>query len=252
MRKIISFIIFFICLHNVFAQTIRDTVFNSVWLINKTDITTDGQSFLIDLDIRSQEDVLILFIDDSRIPPDLFFDKSTFLADQKEIILITPDVHFYNEIQKKENENGMHIRAFPRNKFYHIQRNSDGYTVDSASVQMVGSTYSVQLNFIRPNIQEENVNFYYELRFGSICCPRDTKWSLTDKYAKIISTFEQVNNVNISENTHRFGFGKEGEHKLLYSLIGLSNLQKLDFIKQMNEVSNSNTPKLIVPFIHKE
>src|SRR5690554_146478 len=118
MKKILTLTILLFCLNNLFAQTIRDSVFNNVVLIKNTNVSTNGFHFLIDIPIKPQKDPIVIFNDDFRIPAKLFFSRSSFLWEQNELILIMPDWQYYNNIEETERKNpGLKLHPIGKIKF---------------------------------------------------------------------------------------------------------------------------------------
>ncbi len=143
------------------GQSIRNTFFNDVIVINASDVATDGYDFLIDIPIEPQEEPIVILNNDNRIPLHLFFERKSFLSEQDEIILITPDWEYYEYF----SEQGGCVKAKPirQNKFYHIQRNTDNYDVkiDSIAVRMDEPHKPIELNFKKIEIDEEVELKYY-------------------------------------------------------------------------------------------
>lgn len=123
MKKALLIVISLLFIDQLQAQNIRDTVFNNVILIKSTDVSTNGFHFLVDIPIKPQKEPIIIFNDDFRIPAKLFFSRSSFLSEQNEFILITPDWEYYNNIEETERKNpGLKLHPYRQNKVYHIQK----------------------------------------------------------------------------------------------------------------------------------
>lgn len=135
MKNQLFILISFILLSGTsFGQSIRDSVFNDVIPIHHQYVTTDGNDFLIDMPIPAQKEPIVIFNNDRRISVELFFDSKSFLSEQNEIILITSDWEYYDRIDEKHRNNpDLHISPYWKNKFYHIKRENESYTVDSIS-----------------------------------------------------------------------------------------------------------------------
>lgn len=244
MKKLLTIAILFFCLNDLFAQTIRDSVFNNVILIKSTDVSTDRFHFLVDIPIKPQKDPIIIFNDDFRIPAKLFFSRSSFLWEQNEIILITPDWEFRKEIIDEQKKTGLHIRAFPKNKIYHIKRRGSGYEVDSLSIVMHDPRKPIKINFKNPELKENEVKYFFKECYGSTCCPEDPAWKFEKEKNEMRNNFNERHNVNAYKNTYRQIKGKEGEHCDYYTLSDLNNVQKIEFIFQRTP-SESFTDKVI-------
>lgn len=229
MKKLLTITILFFCLNNLFAQTIRDFVFNNVILIKNTDVSTNGFHFLIDIPIKPQKEAIVIFNDDFRIPAKLFFDRSSFLWEQNEIILITTDWVFKKEIREREKREGIHIKAH-QNKIYHIKRSDSTYEVDSLSIVMHNPSKPIKINFKNPELQENEVKYFHQECYGSICCPKDINWDFEQDRNEMKNNFNQKYNVNVYKNVYRKIRGKEGERCDYYTLSDLTNQQKIEFI----------------------
>ena len=247
MKKLLTLALLLLFLNKLNAQTIRDSVFNNVILINSTDVTTNGYDFLIDIPIKSQKKPIVISNNDWRIPAKLFFDRKSFLSDQDEILLITFDWEFYKEIREKEKRLGIHIKA-SRQKFYHIQRNNTGFKVDSLSVGTHDPFKPIKFNFIKPELQENEVKYYYQDCYGSGCCPRDTKRDIYPIIQNKIKLFEEKNKLNVTRNVHTISMGEEGERCIYYPLSDLTNDQRLHFFQILKDADKIDS-KIYIPII---
>ncbi len=257
MKKILVFTILLLGISNLQAQvrellikptiSVRDTVFNNVILIKDADITTNGYDFLIDIPIKSQKEPIVISYNDWRIPAKLFFDRKSFLSDQDEILLITFDWEFYKEIREREKRTGLHIKA-ARQKIYHIQRNNTGFKVDSLSVSAHDPFKPIKFNFIKPELQKDEVKYYYQDCYGSGCCPHDTKRDIYPIIQNKIKLFEEKNNLNVTHNVLTISLGEEGERCIYYPLSDLTNDQKLQFFQIFKEADKIDN-KIYVPIV---
>lgn len=219
MKKLLSIGILFFCLNNLFAQTIRDSVFNNVILIKKTDVSTNGFHFLIDIPIKTQKNPIVIVNHDSRIPLNLFFDRKSFLSEQNEIILIEDGLL---RIETKETE-----KWAPSLKIYHIDRVKT--KVDSLIYNWVDIN-PVKLNFKKTTLKENEVKYFFKECYGSTCCPEDPSWKLERERNEMRNNFNNIQKVNVYKNAYRQNRGKEGEHCDYYTLSDLTNEQKIKFL----------------------
>lgn len=229
MKKILTLTILLFCLNNLFAQTIRDSVFNNVILIKNTDVSTNGFHFLVDILIKPQKEPIIIFNDDFRIPAKLFFSRNSFLYGQNEIILITTDWVFEKEIREREKREGIHIKAH-RNKIYHIKRSGSEYEVDSLSVVLNDPRKPITINFNNPVLKENEVKYFFQECYGSTCCPKDENWDFQQDRNEMKNNFNEKHSVNVYKNVYRQVLGRENEHCDYYTLTDLTNEQKIEFI----------------------
>src|SRR5690554_2323459 len=154
MKNILSLIISFFLFQNIQAQTIRDTVFNNVIPIERTDVTTNGRDFLIDIPIKTQKEPIIIYNRDVLIPLKMFFEPKSFLYGQDEIILIESA---YLRNPAKETE-----KVAPSVILYHIQReNSINYKVDSLQIVWI-YTCPITINYKKPELKENEVKYRSE------------------------------------------------------------------------------------------
>ncbi|WP_304067321.1 hypothetical protein [Pedobacter glucosidilyticus] len=231
MKKTLTLTILLFCINNLFAQTIRDSVFNNVILINNTDVSTDGFHFLIDIPIKPQKEAIVIFNDDHRIPAKLFFSRNSFLCGQNEFILITPDWEYYNNVKETERKNsGLKLHPYRQNKVYHIQRNNTKIQIDSSSIRIDDSKNSIKINFKNPDLKENEIKYFFQECYGSKCCPEDPSWKLEKERNEIKNNFNEKHNVNVYKNVYTQIKGKEGEHCDYYTLSDLTNEQKIQFI----------------------
>jgi len=244
MKKLLPIIIVFFCLNNLFAQTIRDSVFNNVILIKKTDVSTNGFHFLIDIPLKPQKDPIVIFNDDFRIPAKSFFSRSSFLSEQNEFILITPDWEFHKEIIEEQKKYGIHIKAFPKNKIYQVKRSGSGYEVDSLSVGLLDSGNPIKINFKNQELKENEVKYFFKECYGSTCCPEDPSWKFENERNEMRNNFNIENKVNAYKNAYRETKGKKGEHCTYYTLSDLNNEQKIKFVFLRTSSASFNTKDL--------
>ena len=231
MKKILTLAILLLCLHNLFAQTIRDSIFNNVILINNADVSTNGFHFLIDIPIKPQKDPIIIFNDDFRISANLFFSRNSFLYGQNEFILITPDWEYYKNIEQTERKNpGLKLHPYRQNKVYHIQRNNTKPQIDSLSIRMDDPRKPITINFNNPELKENEVKYFFKECYGSNCCPRDPKWDYQNDRNEMINNFNKKHNVSVYQNVYRLDLGRESERCDYYTLSDLTNEQKIEFI----------------------
>lgn len=215
----------------------KDTIQNVI-LINKENITTDGYNFLIDIPIKAEKNPIGIFVNDEQIPVELFFGRKSFLPNQKEIFLFTPDWTFLKEIEEEQKRTGVHIKAY-RKKVYHIKRNNTGYKVDTLILPD-----NTKFIFQKTKPKENEIKFYYSDCYGSTCCPRDDRWDSYEAVQNKIKLFEEQNNLSINKDSN--SFGEEGEHCTSYNLNELTNEQKLLFIQEIKNEHKEQFPQIFL------
>lgn len=230
MKVLLTFSILFLSFCNLNAQVIRDSVFDNVILIQKEDVSTNGHDFLIDIPIVPQQKSIIIYNRDGRVPANLFFDKRSFLPEQDSVLLITLDWDYYAAVSAENKSSGIHPIPVRQEKFYFIMRHDTSYEVDSFSVRTDDPKRRIIINYAKPKLQENEVAYYYQECYGSVCCPKDANLDLTKDRNSVKSDFNEKYNVDVYKNAYRLLLGFEGEHCNLYSLSDLTNEQKIEFI----------------------
>jgi len=139
---LILLILFF---QNSFSQTIRDLIFSDVILIKNDNVRIGGNDFLINIIFEITENPIVIYNEDNRIPNNFFFDKKSFLDKQNEIILITPDWKYNQEIIDKQKRTGYHIHGVRQSKIYQINRVSK--KIDSLTIREDNPRKPITFNF---------------------------------------------------------------------------------------------------------
>jgi len=215
------------------SQTLKNNVIKNVITINKEDITSNGNVFLIDIPIHVTDSVLTI-LNNSDIPNNVFFDSSTFMPLQKEILLIAPDNEYYEAVAAHHNV--YCAEPITTNKYYRIKRNNNLLTVDSTTIQGV----QPDLKFKDTKPKNNSITYYFKDSYGSTCCPHDPRRDLQEQLTSPTSP-------NLKKFKERWGSkdlgihnvvtGKEGEHEVYYTLPGFTLTEKLDFIIDMQHLS---------------
>lgn len=91
------------------------------------------------------------------------------------------------------------------------------------------------------DINSETKIRYIEM-YGSLCCPRDSKYD--NHLNKYIKTFENEYHVNLESN-FKLRLGKEGEAAYFLSLENLSLELQEKFVKQRLEIIKTNDKSII-------
>ncbi|SMC57046.1 hypothetical protein [Moheibacter sediminis] len=271
MKNLLTFIFLILLLQNIHAQTpqifykekseigipddfgkknsekkitqikFKDTIQNII-LVRKKNIATDGNNFLIDIPIKAEKMPIGFFIEDEKIPLELYFDRKSFLPAQNEFFLFTPDWEFHKEIIEEQKRTGIHIKNAHRRKVYHIKRNNTGYKVDSLIVPD-----NTNITFRKTETETNAIKFYYSDCYGSVCCTRDDKWDSYEAIQNTIKDFEKQNNLIIPKSSN--SFGEEGEHCTSYNLDEFTTEQILSFIKEVKSETREQFPQIYLPSI---
>jgi len=217
---LLSFILIFTSSH---AQSFKDSIFENVVVIDDDNITHMGMNFLIDISIPTTIETPVLFIS-SQIPIDLL---AKIYPEFPRIIVIIPNttsspcVVSKNEIAQKPIKSTI---------IYEFIRSHKSVEKDSVILK---KDFPKMKFALKTETQSDEFESFYNERFGSICCPRDTQWDNTPTRDEFVSSFEKVNNVEITE-TYKKSIGKEGEVIYYYTLNGISKELKLNFILDRN------------------
>ena len=191
------------------AQNVSDSVFMNVIKIEDKNITKLGNKTLIDLSIPAEIKTPIIFFDTNvknKIPRELLF---RLYIQYDYIMFIVPDW----SVSK--------TKTFNIYKLDRGRRNGIGKEkVDSLNIQ----ENFPKLQFADIELKKEEVDIYYQVSYGSVCCPRDSKW---DNY--------ESNQEYLKKHIDKIGEGykiiqgKEGEHTTYYTLSGTAQ-EKLKFL----------------------
>lgn len=146
MKNIFTLIASIITLFNGHCQTIKDSIFNEVYIIKKETVIKSDNLIFIGIPIETRKTPVVLMSSDRNVTAKLFCDRRLFLPEQNEFILITPDWEFIKEIREIEKREGIHIKA-EKHKFYHIKRNITDCKIDSLSRSIHDVRNPIVLNY---------------------------------------------------------------------------------------------------------
>jgi CarboxypepD_reg-like domain len=146
MKNIFTLIASLITLFNGHCQTIKDSIFNEVYIIKKETVIKSDNLIFIGIPIETQKTPVVLMSSDRNVSAKLFCDRRLFLPEQNEFILITPDWEFIKEIREIEKREGIHIKA-EKHKFYNIKRNITDCKIDSLSRSIHDVRNPIVLNY---------------------------------------------------------------------------------------------------------
>ena len=146
MKNIFTLIASSMTLFNVHCQTIKDTIFNEVYIIKTENIIKNDNALFIDITIEPQKAPVVLTSSNRNVSAKLFCDRRIFLPEQNKFILITPDWEFIKEIREIEKREGIHIKA-EKHKFYYIERNITDCKIDSLSRSIHDVRNPITLNY---------------------------------------------------------------------------------------------------------
>ncbi len=230
LRKIIFILSLILANNYSTAQSINDTIIRNVMLIQEKDIVKNIDDYLIDVIIDFDTQKPSIVFNNSKLPTQFF---SNQLFKNKPYILIKPDDEYYNALSNGTdtelndcdlplNINIYHQRTYFKNKpkIDSIKR------FDNHQPKLIFNSSIDKLK------TKDNIVLYYTFGFGSTCCPRDPNWDIKEKLDEFISGFENFNNVKIGD-VYKKITGKEGEHKLYFTLSNLNKKQKLKFLQKI-------------------
>lgn len=158
MKNIFTLIVSSLTFFNVHCQTIKDTLFNEVYIIKTENIIKNDNALFIDIAIETQKTPVVLMSSDRNVSAKLFCDRRIFLPEQNKFILITPDWEFIKKIREREKREGIHIKA-EKHKFYYIERNITDCKIDSLSRSIHDVRNPITLNYkeVKNVISEKSI-----------------------------------------------------------------------------------------------
>ncbi|WP_103867591.1 hypothetical protein [Aquimarina sp. I32.4] len=225
-RKSVFFLTLILTINYSIAQSINDTIFTNVVLIQKEDIVQDNNDYLIDVIMDFDFKKTPIIFNNSRLSKSFFINK---LFKDKPIILITPDWKFYEKVVEEAQRMGGCIEPATTNIFYQRKYLKNISKVDS--VQISGNQPKMVFNSRVKGLKtDDTIIFYYTESYGSMCCPIDPKWKVKEKLDNFITSFEATNNIKLGDAYVKIT-GKEGEHIVYFTLSNLSKKQKLAFLQ---------------------
>ena len=237
MKKILTLLI--ILLTNLFcySQSMNDTSFKNVVQISDNNVTTDGKDYLFDITISDTIKTPVIFVQ-TKVPLKLLSD---IYPTYSKIIVIVPNWTYYAEVSK-QNKNIKCAEPIVSSIIYEFKRENGKSTQDSL---VVNYEFPKMEFSIKNKLETNQIEIYFEEKFGSVCCPRDQQWDNKTTREEFLINFEIKNNVKVI-NTYSQSYGEEGEVKYLYSLSGLTNKQKLSFIleRKHSRILNRETKKI--------
>jgi len=195
---------------------IPDTTYKNVVEIQDRNVVSDGINFLFDYPIPAKSTHPVLFIS-SKIPSDLL---DGLYPEFQRLTIITPNWKFYAE--HKGSRTGEPIAS---SVIYNLNRENEKLVKDSLVI-MGGFP---KMNIIAAGEEATTLKVYFTEQYGSICCPRDAKWDLKPSLKEFVADFELKNKVKIKDS-YLENAGEEGEVNYYYTLNGLSDKLRLQFI----------------------
>jgi len=227
-RKTVFILSLLLTYNSIIAQSINDSIFNNVILIDKKDVVKHQEDYLIDVVIDTELKKLPIIFNNSRLSKEFIENR---LFKKQSIIIITPDWEFFNQVTEEATKMGGCIEQATTNIYYQKKHLENGITTDSIRIsgEQPKLVFSQSLKDSESN---DTIVFYHTESFGSSCCPKDTSWDIKHKLDHYISTFEKENNTKIGAIYERVT-GKEVEHMLYFTLSTLNKEQKLHFLKDI-------------------
>lgn len=227
-RKIILILSLLLTNNYANAQSINDSIFSNVLLIQKKDVVKNIDDYLIDVVINFDLKKSSVIFNDSGLSKDFITNR---LFEHKSIIVIIPDWKFYEEITEEATRMGGCIEPATTNIFY--QRKYIENESKTDSIRISGNQPKLVFNKSIKNVKfNDNIVFYHTESFGSTCCPKDPKWKIKQRLDEFITSFERENNIKLGDMYKKIT-GKEGEHILYFTLSNLNTKQKLLFLQEI-------------------
>jgi len=232
------------------AQSIKDSVFTTIYMLDKEHIVANEGYYLVDIIKTPKFDKLPVLFNDTRRSTQFFADS---LLVHRPFILITPNWKFYDALVEEATKNGMTMEPPSSNIYY--QRSYSKKEVKVDSVIITGDQPRLVFNPSKEALEADgNIIYYHSEHYGSSCCPKDPYRETIGDLEANIAAFETKIGTKI-EGTYKKITGKEGEHILYFTLSNLSKEQKLAFLKEVpyalfKNSSRTNTvasPQLFFP-----
>ncbi|WP_185965912.1 hypothetical protein [Flavobacterium sp. ZT3R18] len=231
------------------VSNINDTVFKDVIEITDNNVATNGKDYLFDISISKTIKVPVVFVQ-AQVPLNLL---PHIYPEFSRIIVVSPNWKYYQEMSNQKLGEGLACEPMASSIIYEFKRENNRVKKDS--LVLMGSF--PKMEFANKSKPETNkVEVYFSESYGSVCCPRDEQWDNRPSRDEFAANFEKINKIKIT-NTYREPHGKEGEAFYYYSLKGLSNKLKLNFIleRTFSRIINRHlkdlmiTPKIYTPTI---
>lgn len=240
----IIFILSLILMNNyAIAQSINDTIFKNVLLVQKDDVVKNNDDYLIDVVIDFDSKRTPIIFNDSKLSKDFFIER---MFEHKPMFLIAPDWKFYDDVSEEANRMGGCIEPATTNIFYQIEYIGNKQKIDS--IRISGDQPKLVFTQRKKDLKSNgNIIFYHKESFGSICCPKDPKWEIKERLDGYIASFEKTNNIK-SGDVYKKVTGKEGEQILYFTLSNLRKEQKLNFLQEIRCWHFENKEKRDVVF----
>ena len=227
-EKIIFIFSLFITNNNVNAQSINDSIFNNVLLIQKEDVIKNSDDYLLDVIIDFDFKKTPIIYNDTRLSIDSI---ASLLFKYKSFIVITPDWEYYDKIAEEAVNMGGCIEPTTTNIFYQRTYIENEWKTDS--IRISGDQPKIVFKQPKKDVKfNDNIVFYHIENFDSTCCPKDPKWNVKQQLDQFIISFERENNITIGDIYKKIT-GKEGEHILYFTLSNLNIKQKLLFLQEV-------------------
>jgi hypothetical protein len=217
-------------------SNINDTVFKNVIGITDSNVATNGKDYLFDISISKTIKVPVIYVE-AEVPLNLL---PHIYPKFSRIIVISPNWKYHQELSTQKLPKGMCAEPMTSSIIYEFRRENN--IVKKDSLVLMGDFPKMEFaNKSKPETYKMEV--YFSESYGSACCPRDNRPSRDE----FIAHFEKINKIKITD-TYREPHGKEGEAFYYYSLKGLSNKLKLNFIleRTFSRIINRHLKDLMI------
>jgi len=228
---LLSFLGTFVC----FAQNVSDSVFTNVVKIEDKNITKYGDKMPIDVSIPTDIEVPIIFFDISiknKIPRNLLLEL--YFYEYNVIMFIAPN---WESSIGENNIKTFTIYKLDRGRGENRRLNGQwlGPLLDSLNLQK----NFLELHFADMKLKDEEVDIYYQVGYGSRCCPRDKNWDNYESNQEFLKKY-----IDKIGDGYRIVLGREGEHITYYTLAGTAQ-EKLKFLA---DSFSETPPRIYTPF----
>lgn len=256
-------VVAFICIvsQSLYAQTIRDNVFNDVIVIDESN-SAGTSNIILNFPIEITPDKpLVIYNRNPNLPNKLFLKPEflrIFLLKVSNFQLISDDPALRKKMYAEmEKEKGCSKPQSPSYFLYQATLLDKKVVIDSLYIDPTHKNQPV-LNFKKkPVIPENHILVYYTDAWGSMCCPKDSKWSSKEQ----ITYHRKENLANFTfknAKTYSRNMGEEGEYSIYFTLNNFTLADKLKFIllmkassiinPELKEISNFPHPEIYFPY----
>lgn len=261
MKRILVAVFICIVSQSSFSQTIRDKVFNDVFVIDENN-SAGTSDFILNFPLEiTPGKPLVIYNSNPNLPNKLFLKTDFlrhFLLKVSNFQLITTNTAALKNIQTEmDGGKGCSKPLGPTYFLYQATLLNKRLVIDSLCIKPTEKNQPIINIRKKQAIPKNQILVYYTDAWGSICCPKDPKWSsrkvITEDRKEKLSDFSFKD-----AKTYFRNMGEEGEYSIYFTLNNFTLSDKLKFILLMNkasivnrelkEISNFPNPQIYFPY----